>query len=116
MRIGVVLIGILLLTPAAYAQQPAPVDPSSQTLVGPFLVRDLLKLLDEDPLLAGAMRDGVSATAIRAAGERGRQEAFSLVSSWASVRSATARQTASRDARSAWHSTYMRMMWRSIRR
>ena len=117
--IGVLLlVGVLLLAAsAATAQQPVEPDRSAPPLVGPFLVRDLLKLLDADPFDAEAARLSVTATAIRSARELGRRRTtFGLTSSWVSARPRSARQTAARDARWAWHDTYMRMIWRSIRR
>ena len=39
-----------------------------------------------------------------------------LASFWASAQPRSARQTAARDARWAWHDTYQRMIWRHIRR
>ena len=117
-RIGVLLIGALLLAaPAATAQQPVEPDCSAPPLVGPFLVRDLLKLLDADPFDAEAARHSVTATAIRSARDLGRQRTtFGLASFWASAQPRSARQTAARDARWAWNDTYQRMIWRHIRR
>ena len=118
MRVGVLLIGALLVVaPMAAAQQPVAPKAASPQLVGPFLVRDLLKLLEKDPFDAAATRNSVTATAIRSARALGRQRTtFGLASFWASARPRSARQTAARGARWAWHDTYMRMIWRNIRR
>ena len=117
MRVGVLLLGALLVAPLATAQQP--VDPASEAapLVGPFLIRDLLELLDEDPFDADAVQNRLTEKAIRSARELGsRRYAFGLSSTWASARPGSGSRTAARDARQSWKNTYMNMIWRHIYR
>jgi hypothetical protein len=119
MRIAVLttLVMALAASAASAAAQPPAADLMTPQEVGPFFVRDLIERLRADPDRFEAERQRVVLAAIRYAGEDARRpRGFSLISSFAKSHGQAAERRRSLDARSAWHATYMRMIFRDIRR
>jgi|TARA_B100000315_G_scaffold247767_1_gene276923 hypothetical protein len=112
MRIAVLTTLVMALAASAAAQTSA-----AGQEVGPFFVRDLIERLRADPERFEAERQRVILAAIRHAGDDARRpRRFSLISSFAKSQGQAAERRRSLDARSAWHATYMRMIFRDIRR
>ncbi|MDP6606579.1 MAG: hypothetical protein QF664_10025 [Dehalococcoidia bacterium] len=112
-----VLTTLVLALAASAAAQTSAADLMTAQEVGPFFVRDLIERLRADPERFEAERQRVILAAIRYAGEDARRpRRFSLISSFAKSQGQTAERRRSLDARSAWHATYMRMIFRDIRR
>ena len=116
MRLAVLTTLVMALAASAAAQPPA-ADLMTAQEVGPFFVRDLIERLRADPDRFAAERQRVVLAAIRYAGEDARRpRGFSLISFFAKSHGQAAERRRSLAARSAWHATYMRMIFRDIRR